>query len=209
MDTTLLWLRNVVGAGDGPLIHDDTCVVLEDDSVNRGHLTRRRVVEAYPFNFAEASYYRNGKIYVPVGAALTMKELTIREVIGPMRLICGVPFSVPSGGCYDPVTDETGKRITHRPSRGAELTRSQHSYQPDRGATGTAWDIKPRGMDATKREHIVRWLKDLDREFRQAGKLRISIGVYAPHRGDFLHIDLRLNGPARWRVPSSGYDWAA
>ena len=171
------------------LIHGGTCAV-----VNVKHhmaLRKQRLDSRFPISYFEVSYRTGGWIYVPQGAALGAKLLTLCEVLGPLRLEAGVSFTIPGGGGYDPRTDGAGKRVTHRKSN-----TSQHMHRPGTRAGGTAWDFRPSDIEE-RWDWYVGQLMDRDAELKFIGGRRISIGQYHPGRGTFLHIDLREGRP--WR----------
>ena len=198
-------------AGDYKIINGGTCAVLPDESWVHGELSRTRLLERYPFTFWEVCYRKRGHIYVPQGAALAAKRVSLRVWLGPLREEMGIPFSIPKGGGFDPVWGLDGKKITHRKNKkNGAITLTQHSYQPDRWdrCTGTACDVRPKGCNERLREEITAWLKqrqvgDWELELVQAGfdGIRgISIGVYGDERGNFVHGDVRPGYPSRWRT---------
>jgi hypothetical protein len=177
------------------MIHDGTCSELPWDDDTEAELRDRRLDDRFPFFVWEITYRRGkknggGRLWVPQGAALGAKLSTLHYVVGPWRLRKGVSFAVPAGGGYDPVWDGVGKRVTHRKS-----STSQHQYRDGTKAGGTAWDIRPSG-DEQPNEEDIGWLKSLS---TQDG-CKVSIGVYAPGRGNFIHVDLRSGRPWRQRM---------
>jgi len=168
---------------DGVLIHGDTCLVASDTDDHREMLHEAALDDRYPFSYLERGYRRHGNLYIPQGGALAAKLQMVVTVLGPLRLEAGIPFSIPSGGAYDPVWGINNERVTHRKS-----DTSQHQYGPTRGAFGTALDFRPADFD--DRWHWYRdWL------YEQEPK--VSVGIYLGNRGRFIHADLR--SPPPWR----------
>jgi len=208
---------------DHEIIHNGCTGVLPDETWVHGILNRERLDERWPFTWWEVSYRTRGRIYVPQGMAFAARQQFLIAVLGPIREALGVSISIPKGGAFDPVTDGQGRKITHRSSLGkndypddpCRLSRSQHGFQPYRrtcrrrsgygpeipGPTGTAWDFRPKHLDEKLREEIVVWLKKLEMPpFLVAAQVKgVSIGVYGPESGNFVHGDLRRGSPARWR----------
>ena len=87
-----------------------------------------------------------------------------------LRDLAGVPITITSGIRCERWNEKVG---------GSE--RSQHLY-------GRAVDIVIRDLHPVEMETLAEKIT----KFRQGG-----IGVY-PDRG-FIHVDVRLNGPARWK----------
>jgi hypothetical protein len=186
---------------DGVLAHEGTALECEWDDDNEDLLRERRLDDRFPFYYWELSYRKGrknggGRIWVPQGAALGAKLATLHYVVGPWRLRSGRSFAVPAGGGYDPVWDSNGKRVTHRKS-----STSQHQYRPEvwsdhpTRARGTAWDVRPRGDDQPNEDDLS-WLKSLS---TPDGR-KVSLGVYYPGRGNFVHVDLRPGAPWRQRM---------
>lgn len=206
--------------GDYRLIHDGTCAVLHVSSAE-GRLRSLPLDDRYPFSLWEASYQAGRLVYVPQGAALGAKMLSLATWLGPLRLEMGIPFTVGNGMAFDPVWDpeKKGFKVTHRSATktskaapkiilpdGSKVgwSISQHGYQPERGAHGSAWDFRPAGCDEPMREEITAWLKKRGKAmepFQMDGRTikDISIGVYGDNNGNFVHADLRPGAPGRWR----------
>jgi len=183
----------------GTEIHRSTCIQVpwNDDVIQV--LKNWRLDDRWPFYMWELAYRSptTERLWVPQGGALGAKLLTLVHVVGPWRVRRDVRFTVVRGGGYDPIWDANHKVVTHRSSRG-----SQHQYRQhepgweSRKAGGTGWDIRPSG-DEQPNEDDIAWLKSL-----RCGpeKQKVSIGVYYPGRGNFIHVDLRPGRPWRERM---------
>lgn len=139
--------------------------------------------DRWPFTMSEIAYRKGDRVWIPQGVHLAAKLDCLVHVVGPWRLRRGVPFTVPDGGGYDPIEDVRTRRVTHRRSN-----TSQHQG-------GSAWDIHPKG-DTQPNEDDIGWLEGLDLPFNR----KVSVGVYYPGRGNFIHVDVRAGRPWRSRL---------
>ena len=191
--------------GMGELLHHGTCMVVPNTSTNRDRLRSVSIIEEYPFSLYELSYVNplrdKYNIYVPQAGALDAKRRTIEVVLGPLRMATKRPFKILSGGGYDPVWKDEQRQlvVSHRPS-----TRSHHQYMPwtqgtkaGRYASGTAIDFRPSNINERRDSYVYR-LKEMSGAVLKEHGVHISIGVYMPGRGNFIHVDLRTG--KKWRA---------
>lgn len=190
----------------GKSYQEGRCFEMEITSVSERMLKDWQLDVRYPFSMWEVSYRNEktapGRVFVPRGDAIGAKLETLAWVVGPWRLRRSAVFRVPEGGGFDPVWDSAGRVVTHRKPKGKSKTfLSQHQYRPEvwqkhkTAARGSAWDIRLGDLDQPVEDDIS-WLKSL----RLPDGRKVSIIVYYPDRGNFVHVDIRPGVVYRSRV---------